>query len=76
MKNDNLVALMVLLGQAEDSVYNNEVWQGDLLEFTGVKDGYFDQMNAEDLYWIDSLSIEVEEWAQWGCDVDAFVDSW
>jgi hypothetical protein len=75
MMNDNLIATMVLLGQAEDSVYNNGDWAGNFLSFTGVKDGHYDQMVAEDLYWIDSLAIETEEWAQWGYDVDAYIDT-
>ena len=69
------VALRVLFGESSDSVYNNEEWAGDLLEFTGVKNGFYDKMNPEDLYWIDALAIETEEWAEWGVAIDAYIDS-
>jgi hypothetical protein len=75
MMNDNLIATMVLFGDADDSVYNNNEWQGDLLEFTGAHQGFYTPLNAEDLYWIDSLAIETEEWAQWGYDIDAYIDT-
>ena len=69
------VALRVLFGDADDSVYNNCEWAGDLLEFSGIKDGHYDHLNAEDLYWIDSLAIEVEEWAKWGHDIDTYISA-
>ncbi len=68
-------ALRVLFGDSDDSVYSSCEWAGDLLEFSGIKDGHYDQLDAQDLYWIDSLSIEVEEWVNWGAAIDAYISA-